>query len=524
MVAEDAPHTLNWFTPLPPARNGIADYSAILLDEICGQVPSICYCDDAHAITPPGVEVRDPLQAYRHLSAQSRILHQIGNNGGHVFVLEALRRHGGVVSLHDLSLLYLYELASPSLQEVLAHMPGPTGQLGETFARHWRDARVKTAANYVLFDAVGEILARSRAMLVHSDYARRKLEAVHGAEACRHISVIPHFAPPLKIASHDAARHALGILPHETLILTSGFATKVKRFDWLIEALDRMIAMGHRFRWVHAGAERAEEYDLSAEIAKRPGLRAVASVTGYVSEEMLDTYICASDIVVNLRFPSVGESSGTLARAFSAGRCCVVNDTAAYAEIPRDVAVHVPVFDTVPALIRALDGLLATPELRDTFGQRARLFAQTELAMATVGRRYLEVIDAAYRSPARSAPGHRVAPAINLSGGPLLVDVGPAGELPDLDTLISAEPGRFEVHFAFASQDAFAAQMAREPDFLRRAFGAHVSVETVTFVPRAAAAQRKGRGRSADKVPDKAAAAGVCLAVTGLSHRWSAEA
>ena len=45
----------------------------------------------------------------------------------------------------------------------------------------------------------------------------------------------------------------------------------------------------------------------------------VTTVTGYLGEADLDGYILASDILVNLRFPSVGESSGTLARAFAAG-------------------------------------------------------------------------------------------------------------------------------------------------------------------------------------------------------------
>ena len=106
-----------------------------------------------------------------------------------------------------------------------------------------------------------------------------------------------------------------------------------------------MREQGHRFRWIHAGEERPTEYPLTQAVRGHPGLAECFEVTGYLTDDKLDRYIAASDIVVNLRFPSVGESSGTLARAFSAGRCCIVSDTAAYAEIPRDVVVHVPVFE-----------------------------------------------------------------------------------------------------------------------------------------------------------------------------------
>jgi hypothetical protein len=63
---------------------------------------------------------------------------------------------------------------------------------------------------------------------------------------------------------------------------------------------------------------------------------------------------------VNLRFPSAGESSGSLARGFAAGVCCVVSDTGAYAELPRDAVLHVPLAGAVPALAEALAALAAT--------------------------------------------------------------------------------------------------------------------------------------------------------------------
>jgi len=219
--------------------------------------------------------------------------------------------------------------------------------------------------------------------------------AVHGDAASAKITVIPHFAKSLSVTSQQA-RDELGIEPNDILVLTSGFATKVKRFDWLIEALDQLRQIGHRFRWIHAGEERPDEFALTEMIRARPWLSECCDVTGYLTDYQLDRYIAAADIVVNLRFPSVGESSGTLARAFSAGRCCVVNDTAAYAEIPRDAVVHMPVFDTAPALVRALDQLLSDQELRNTFGHRAREFARNALSIESVAKRFVDVITASF--------------------------------------------------------------------------------------------------------------------------------
>jgi len=473
-----AARPVNWFTPLPPARNGIADYSAMLLAEMVKLAPCTCYCEDALAETPEGVEVRDPVQAFRHLRPDDLILNQIGNNRGHVFVLEALRRHGGVVSLHDLSLLYLYELATPRTEELFAHLLARGDTLTEIFSRQWKEAGLKTLANYTLFDMTSEVLRRADAVIVHSEYARRKLAAVHGAEATKHLAVVPHFAKKLSIRS-EQARHQLGIGSDEVLIVTSGFATRYKRFDWLVESLAQLRAAGRRFRWIHAGEERPQEYDLTREIASRPGLSDCAGVTGYLDEDQLDAHIAAADILVNLRFPSVGESSGTLARAFAAGRCCVVNDTAAYTEIPRDVVVHVPVFDTVACLARALDQLIAEPALRAAFGQRAHYYARTALSLGSVARSYLDVIQEAER--------RRPAPVAAPTQAPLRVAVEAGQTLPKLSTLVGGQSRPFEVTIWFRSADDIAARSTTAPDMVRRIIGPDLKVDGLRFVrpPRA---------------------------------------
>ena len=478
---------LSWFTPLPPARNGIADYAAMLLGEVAGLTPCTCYSEDPRAEAPEGVEVRDPLQAFRYLTPRSRILHQIGNNGGHVFALEALRRHGGVVSLHDLSLLYVYELATTKKEVIFGQMQAPAPALGEAYARHWSDKGLKTSANYVLFDMIGEILRRASAVIVHSDYASRKIRAMHGAVADGKIEVIPHFAKPTVPASSQAARESLGIVSDHPLILTSGFATKSKRFDWLIEALIHLRDEGRPFVWVHAGQERSEEYPLTDRI-RDCGLSGISTVTGYLSEDELDAYIAAADVVVNLRFPSVGESSGTLARAFSAGRCCIVNDTAAYAEIPRDVVVHLPVFGTVRALVHALDHLIADRTLRETFGRRAQYYARTALSLDTIARRYLKVIEAARPAPdsARPLPG-----VSSSEAKPIRVSIEADRGVPDLSTALAPGTGPFELTLWFASAETLAAAAMDEPALVASALGPHVEVESVRFV-QGHAARREG--------------------------------
>lgn len=410
-------HPLTVFTPLPPERNGIADYAAMLLGSLAAHYDCAAACEDWLAEAPEGVPVLDPALAHRRIGAGGRVLHQLGNNPGHGFVLRALRLSPGVTTLHDPGLLYLHETAGESRETILAGMRATPVRLAGSYARHLRRHGISTRANHLLFDLAGEVLARSRAVVVHSRFAAGRLRAMHGAAATAHVAVIPHLLPPLPMPARAEARARLGIPQDAFLVCTAGFANRAKRLDWVIEALDLAGAQGAAPLWIHAGAERAEEFPLSARIAERPALRDRARVTGWLSEAALADHIAACDVLVNLRFPSAGESSGSLARAFAAGVCCIVSDTGAYAELPREAVLHVPLAGAVPELARMLAALAADPARAAAVGEAGRRHAQAEMALSAVAARYREVIEDSLGRPVASPPAGPP-PLLRLEAGP----------------------------------------------------------------------------------------------------------
>ncbi|MBV1798577.1 glycosyltransferase family 4 protein [Siccirubricoccus sp. G192] len=421
-------HPLTVFTPLPPERNGIADYAAMLLGALSAEYDCAAACEDWLAEAPPGVPVLDAALAHRRIAPGGRVLHQLGNNPGHGFVLRALRLHPGVTTLHDPGLLHLHETSGESQATILSGMRAGPPILAATYARHLREHGVQSRANHLLFDLAGECLARSRAVVVHSRFARARLRALHGAAATAHVAVIPHLLPPFAPPSRAAARARLGIPEDAFLVCTAGFATAAKRFDWLIEALE---LAGPELLWIHAGAERPEEYPLGARIVERPGLRDRARITGFLDAPALDDHIAACDVLVNLRFPSGGESSGSLARAFACGTCCIVSETGAYAELPRDAVLHLPLAGAVPALAEALRALAADPARARATGEAGRRHALAEMALPTVAARYAAVIEESLARPV-AAPPAGPPPLIELVAGPDLAPEAVAAALAGL--------------------------------------------------------------------------------------------
>jgi hypothetical protein len=72
------------------------------------------------------------------------------------------------------------------------------------------------------------------------------------------------------------------------------------------------------------------------------GLSNNVRVLGSQPEEDLNGYIAACDVVLNLRWPAYGESSGIAARAFGMGKPVVVTRNSASLDLPNGTCIPVP--------------------------------------------------------------------------------------------------------------------------------------------------------------------------------------
>src|SRR5207237_4386717 len=113
-----------------------------------------------------------------------------------------------------------------------------------------------------------------------------------------------------------------------------GFLTSAKRSDIVLAAFAQARARDARLRLLVVG-EPAPNVDIAA--FQRDGV----TFTGYVDDEEFAAYFAAVDRLVNLRYPTAGETSGTLIRAFEAGKPVAVSDYAQFAEFPDDCVTKI---------------------------------------------------------------------------------------------------------------------------------------------------------------------------------------
>jgi hypothetical protein len=102
------------FTPLKPARSGIADYSQTLLPHLAHHLEVTVFTDGSYEAAgfpdAPQISIRD----YREYRPDDfdETLYQFGNNPYHVYVYDTALRHPGINLLHEYNLHHLVAAAT----------------------------------------------------------------------------------------------------------------------------------------------------------------------------------------------------------------------------------------------------------------------------------------------------------------------------------------------------------------------------------------------------------------------------
>lgn len=386
------------FSPLHPLKSGIADYTEEMLPFLKAHFDIDLYVDPGHVPSAPSLRSAFgvfPFAAESFpASNYDAILYHMGNYyRGHRFVYEALKRYPGIVVLHDYVLQGFYaemaeaEKTPRNYQKLLERYYGKRGlAIAERAARRVYPSIWETeeALEYPLNE---EILDLAAGVIVHSDFVRERVEK----RTAKPVAKIPHHGHILKNFDRQAERQKWGIRPEEILISSAGFVNRNRRYEVIIEALGKIA--DSRLRYIIAGEDRGR---LLRHLTARAAAR--ISVEPFIPLEKLESLIFASDICVNLRFPTMGETSGTLLRQMGYGRPTLVTNFGWYAEIPDWAVVKIePDIDESALLTAAFSLLMHDPDLRQSMGREAASYVQTECDLAKCAQSYADFITAGSR-------------------------------------------------------------------------------------------------------------------------------
>jgi len=357
-----------YYSPLPPSRSGVADYSALLLPELEKRIDVV--------VARPG--------RFRRAPKADLSLYHVGNDPeAHGWIARELAARPGVVVLHEFVLHHLVAgltLARGDARGYLDAMERGHGLAGRLLAYGVIDNRIPPLweTRPEAFPLAGDVLLDATALIVHSEFVEERARA---AGYDRPIRRIPHPAWALPaVAPAD--------VEGSPLFGCFGHLNESKRIPQLLAAFARVHALRPDARLLLVGAlsSRLTALDVPEGVIRED----------YVSEERLWSLMAACDAIVSLRSPTMGETSGSAIRALSLGRPLVVSDVGWFSELPDDVAGKVPVDeDEVGTLAGALEALADDPARREAMGAAARELVEREHALPRVADLYVSVLEQA---------------------------------------------------------------------------------------------------------------------------------
>jgi glycosyltransferase involved in cell wall biosynthesis len=361
-------NTTGFYSPLPPARTGVADYSAALLAELRrhGKVE----------IAPTQCDVA---------------LYHLGNNALHADVYRRALEQPGVIVLHD-SVLHHFLLGQLSEAAYIEEFVYNYGEWNRGLAHHLWQSRASSASDNRYFDSplLKRAAERARAVVVHNPAAGCVVKA-HAPQA--RIVEIPHlFQPPPAASEADRLRYRqrLGIAPGAFLFGMFGYLRESKR---LIPALQA-------FAEVHRELPDTAML-VAGSFVSRDLARAAAPLLGapgvirlpHLSEGDFWLAAASVDACINLKYPAAGETSGIAIRLMGLGKPVILTDSPECARYPQDACVRVPPGVAEGDSLRHHMILLASlREAAKAIGENAAAHMQARHRLDCVGRQYWRLL------------------------------------------------------------------------------------------------------------------------------------
>lgn len=363
---------INWFSPLPPAKTSIAD------DYLVGILPSLSKHAELTLWTDQSnwdrtlenfatVRTYDPRRInWPEMHHADATFYNIGNNYlFHAAIWQVSRRHPGIVVLHDLRVHNFFE----SLYR--GHWANQAGYLAH-MKRYYGDDGLRTANEYVngslSIDFLTEhypltplALENCLAVLVHTQEAVAQVEAMKEWPVT--LASLPRTLPP----SHDTDHAKLRPAAPPYRLIMFGYMGRNRRLDAVLEALGALPERDS-FRLDIFG-EIPDARSLRSRIGKL-GLGHVVQLHGYTPEGELNKVLEQAHLAINLRYPTMGEASGSQLRIWYHALPSLVTDVGWYSGLSRDTVAHVRPEHEVADIQSHLQAFLNNPAPFVEMGQR----------------------------------------------------------------------------------------------------------------------------------------------------------
>lgn len=386
---------LHWFSPLPPARTDIAHYTTRVLPALTARADVTLWTDQLKWDTDLDKcadvrSYRPDRMSWEDLNRDDMCIYHIGNNPAfHGAIWQVARRHSGLVVLHDSRLHHffdgLYREQWRDLRSYLEVMGSYYGEAGRLDAEECfrTDARNidYMAENYPLTEFA---LENALGVVVHTREAFDSLRQQCALPV--NYSPLP-FAPaqsPPILGPQDPGR-----TPYRLILF--GYIGRNRRLNAVLEALAGLPERD-KFHLDVYGEILGQSQNVRRQIASL-GLKKHVTLHGFKPEAELNAALSRAHLAINLRFPTMGEASGSQLRIWAHGLPSLVTKVGWYASLPTGSAAFVrPDDNEIPDIKKHLHAFLASPGNFALMGKRGREVLEEDHAPAVYAQSIIDFV------------------------------------------------------------------------------------------------------------------------------------
>ena len=359
-------------SPLPPARTGVAEFAARIERELSSysEVQSFSQAEP---------------QRLREFDTR---LYQIGNNPLHTGAYRAALQAPGVVELHA-AVLHHFQLGSLGPESYVKEFCYCHGDWLEDLAKHLWKARSSSASEalYFRYGMTKRIVDSAERVIVHNPAA---LDMARESAPVPDFVEIPHYVdpPPSRSTAELAATKLRLEIPRGIVVFGCfGYHRPTKRLRSVLRAL-RNVKAGWRFLVVGEFVSDDFEDALGSLLTDSRVVR-----IPYVSDEELWELASITDVCVNLRWPTAGETSGIAMKLLSLSKPVVITRGPEWDRFPAGTLAPIdPGEVEEDMLAECLDRLAADPDLRAAMGEAAGEHVRKHHAIDVVVPQYLRAL------------------------------------------------------------------------------------------------------------------------------------
>lgn len=340
---------IGYCSPFNPMKSGISDFSEELIFALAEHMEVIIFSP----VKPDNEKVLKNFEVYslselgntKIRETLDHIVYHIGNNGDcHGDIIESLRKYPGIVELHEWGLHHLAAQKTlemegkDSYMRMVRYCHGERGmKIAEAYLAGQSD--YPWESHPMDMNMARPYIEQATGIIVHTEMVKQLVLGVRS-----NVPIVNIMLHSLDIVENPdefslECRKKLNLSCEKLIMGAFGFATTNKRILPILDALERVRKINSSFLYILVG-EVEKGIDIQKELKER-NLCENVIVTGFVSLEDFKSYMGACDFCFNLRYPTQGESSGSLHRMLGMGKPAIVTDIGTFSDYPDDVVIKV---------------------------------------------------------------------------------------------------------------------------------------------------------------------------------------